>query len=92
MQGLEGIDAIRERYITILEQEVLVPLKKELTERHEIMLRHLDAADAEDRAQAEREAAQLPQALALIDDITASLRWVRLTHLRALLGGAPPKW
>jgi len=88
----EDLDSVRERYLGIFEEQILLPLHRELTARQQRMRQHAASPDAEVRDRARHEAAQLPVALAVLEDVQARARHVKLSHLQALLGGPAPTW
>jgi hypothetical protein len=88
----EDIDAVRERYLAVLQEQILVPLHTELTARHERMRARMESADSAVRERATGEADRLPMAIALVEDMQARVRHVKLSQLQALLGGPAPTW
>lgn len=88
----EDLDSLRERYLTILEEQLLDPLHAELTARRERMRGRVDSPDPAVREQARRETARLPAVIALVEDMRARARHVQLSQLQALLGGPTPAW
>lgn len=88
----EDLDSLRERYLTILEEQLLDPLHAELTARRERMRERVDSPDPAVREQARRETERLPAVIALVEDVRARARHLRLSQLQALLGGPTPAW
>lgn len=86
----EDLFALREKYLEILETQVIEPLHGELTERCEGLRRQCESADAAARPGIEARIQMLESVLALVEDGQARIRHLGVGDLRAFFGDPSP--